>query len=281
MPAKITIYIDPVLFTAGPVTVRWYGVAMFVAILVGVALALREAGRRGYSRESVLYVALWAVPFGILGARLLHVIDAWEYYATQPLQIPNMYQGGLSLYGGLLGGLAGGALAARRRGILSWELLDIAAPSMILGQAIGRVGCFINGDHQGSPTTLPWATSYVHPNSTALDSVARHPTQLYELTYDLAVFGLLLLLRGRLKWHGALFALYAALYSLGRFWISALRVDPHLLLGLREAQLVSAAILLIAVPIMILLQRRAAANSSPPPRTGAGGPEAGSSTPTQ
>lgn len=255
MPAGITIDIDPVLFTAGPLTIRWYGLMISLAIVVGVGLAMREAARRGIPEDDILYVALWAIPGALLGARLLHVIDGWEYYVTYPLQILAFQEGGLAIYGGLLGGIATGGFAARRRGLLSWKLMDIAAPSLILGQAIGRIGCFINGDHQGPPTNLPWATSYVNPRTLAPDSLPRHPAQIYELLYDLAILGLLLFLRPRLRRDGILFLLYAALYSFGRFWISALREDAPFLLGLKEAQVVSVATFLLAIPLLVRIWR--------------------------
>lgn len=258
MPATITIDIDPVLLALGPVTIRWYGLIMSVAILAGVLFGIREGSRRGFSQDDLLYVVLWAVPFAFVGARLLHVIDGWEYYAAHPLQIVALREGGLAIYGGLLGGLAGGALAAGRKHLLSWKLLDVAAPAMILGQAIGRVGCFINGDHQGYPTRLPWATSYVHPGSMAPDSLPRHPTQAYELLYDLAVFALLLLLRDHLRRDGVLFTVYAALYAFGRFWISALREDAPFLLGLKEAQVISVVVLVVTLPLMVHLWRQRA-----------------------
>lgn len=256
MPAPIVVDIDPVLFSAGPITLRWYGLMMSLAILAGVALAIREAGRRGIGEDDVLYVALWAVPSALVGARLLHVLDAWQYYTTYPLQILAMQEGGLALYGGLLGGIAGGLVAVHRRGLPLWRLLDIAAPSMILGQAIGRLGCFLNGDHQGSPANLSWATSYVHPGSLAPDSLPRHPAQLYEMLYDLALLGLLLLVRRRLKQEGVLFTIYAALYSFGRFWISVLREDAPFLLGLKEAQVVSVGAFLLALPLAVYLWGR-------------------------
>lgn len=256
MPAAIVIDIDPVLFAAGPVTIRWYGLMISVALLAGIILAMREAARRGVSEDDVLFVALWAVPAAVVGARLFHVIDAWQYYANNPLQALAIQEGGLAIYGGLAGGLAGGALAARQRGILSWGLLDMVAPSMILGQAIGRIGCFINGDHQGPPTNLPWATSYVNPASLAPDSLPRHPAQLYEMLFDLAVLGLLLLLRPHMKREGMLFGLYATLYAFGRFWISAVREDAPFLWGLKEAQLISVVVLLLAIPLMLCLRRR-------------------------
>ncbi len=262
MVATIVIDIDPVLFSGGPVTLRWYGLMISLAIVAGVILAVREARRRGISEDDVMYVVLWAMPFALIGARLFHVVDAWQYYANYPLQILAIQQGGLAIYGGLAGGIAGGLVAVRRRRLPLWRLLDIAAPSLILGQAIGRVGCFINGDHQGPPTNLPWATSYVHPGNLAPDSQPRHPAQLYEMLFDLAVFGLLLWLRPRVKREGVLFAIYAGLYAFGRFWISALREDAPFLMGLKEAQVISIAALLLAFPLALYLWQREGAQSA-------------------
>ncbi len=267
MHTGIVIDIDPVFFSAGPVTIRWYGLMISIAILSGVLLAIREASRRGISEDDILYVTLWGVPAALIGARLFHVIDALDYYSTYPLQILAVQEGGLAIYGGLIGGLLAGALAARRRGLLSWGLLDIAAPSLILGQAIGRVGCFINGDHEGTPTNLPWATSYIHPGNLAPDSQPRQPAQLYEMIYDLLLFGLLLLIRRRVKSAGVLFGIYVAVYAFGRFWISALREGAPFLAGLKEAQVISIAALVVAVPLTIYLWRQpvhvASSGSSP------------------
>ena len=256
MPTGIIVNIDPVFFSSGPITIRWYGVSISIAILVGILLAIREASRRGISEDDILYVALWGIPAAMVGARVFHVIDAWDYYSTYPLQILAFQEGGLAIYGGLAGGLLAGALAARRKRLLSWGLLDIAAPSLILGQAIGRVGCFINGDYQGVPTTLPWATSYIHPGNLAPDSQPRQPTQVYEMIYDLLLFGLLLLIRRRLKRDGVLFAIYAAVYAFGRFWISLLREGAPFLMGLREAQATSVVVFVVTVPLTIYLWRR-------------------------
>jgi phosphatidylglycerol---prolipoprotein diacylglyceryl transferase len=256
LSSGIVIDIDPVLVTFGSFAIRWYGLMMSLAILAGVALAMRRARAAGISEDDTLYVVLWALPSAFVGARLLHVIDAWQYYTTYPLQILAIQEGGLAIYGGLLGGVAGGALAARRKGLLSWRTLDVAAPAMILGQAIGRLGCFINGEHQGHPADLPWATSYIHPGAMAPDSLPRHPAQMYEFFFDLAILGLLLLLGRRVKRDGVIFTLYAALYSFGRFWISSLREDAPFLLGFTEAQVVSVAVFFLAFPALLVLSRR-------------------------
>ncbi len=255
-PAFIAVDIDPVLAVVGPITIRWYGLAVSLALVIGTIITLREAARRGIPENDILFVILWSIPFGFLGARLLHVVDAWKYYATYPLQILAFQEGGVALYGGLICGVAGGIWAARRRKLPAWRLLDITAPGLILGQALGRLGSFINGDHQGLPTDLPWATSYVNPASLAIDSAPRHPAQLYELLFDLVVFALLVTLRPRIKWEGGLFLAYAALYSFGRFWISALRDDTPFLFGLQSAQLISLVIFFTVIPLAIYLKRK-------------------------
>jgi prolipoprotein diacylglyceryl transferase len=256
MPATIVIDIDPILFSGGPITVRWYGLMISLALVAGLILAIREAGRRGISEDDLLYVALWAVPSALVGARLFHVVDGWRYYANYPLQVLAIQEGGLAIYGGLAGGIAGGLVGARRRKLPILRLLDIAAPAVILGQAIGRIGSFINGDQEGLPTNLPWATAYVHSGNLAPDSQPRHPAQLYEMLYDLVLFGLLLLLRRRLRQEGLLFTMYLVLYAVGRLWTSLFREDAPFLLGLQEAQVISIVVLLTAMPLGLYVWRR-------------------------
>jgi len=266
MPASIVIDIDPVVFSGGPITVYWYGVTLSLALLVGLAMAMREASLRGIEKEEVLLVAMWVVPAGLMGARLLHVVEGWRYYANYPLQIPAVQEGGLAMYGALAGGLVGGLAAARRGKIPFLPLLDTAAPATVLGQAIGQIGSFVNGEHQGAQTSLPWATSYVHPGNLAPDPLPRHPTQVYELLYDLVVFGVLILLRRHLRSDGLLFTIYLSLYAVGRLWISIFREDAPFLLGLQAAQLFSLATLLLAVPASMLLWQQWQRRKAPSPR---------------
>lgn len=260
--------IDPIIAQVGPLVLRWYGLLIGVAIVAGVYVGAKEAQRRGVPLDEAVNLATWAVPFGFVFARLFHVIDALPYYMANPVKIVLINEGGMAIYGGLMGGALGGFLYAHFRGLPKGKLADAAAPGMVLGQAIGRVGCFFNGDHQGVAANLPWATTYTNPNTLVPDfGVPRHPTQVYEGLYDLAMFALIWWLRKRVQVDGVLFWTYASLYSLGRFWISFLRLDADFLFGLKEAQVVSLITFMVGAPIALYLlgryQRSIAAQGQP------------------
>jgi phosphatidylglycerol:prolipoprotein diacylglycerol transferase len=189
-----------------------------------------------------------------VGARLFHVVDNWAYYAANPGAILAVQNGGLAILGGILGGLAGGLLYARRKKLPIARLLDAAAPGLILGQAIGRIGCTINGDAVGAPTDLPWGFVYVNPGAMAPSlGEAYQPTQVYEMLWDLGVFAFLWWARKRVRVEGALFLAYLSLYSAGKFAISAFRQEAVWFLGLQEAQVVSLLVLAVTVPALWML----------------------------
>jgi len=236
----------PAVFGYGPFPIRWYGILMATAIIVGVWLMYREAKRVGLPADDLVNVGQWAVLAGIVGARAWEVIFNWEYYGRNPWSIPKIWEGGLAIHGSLvLGPLVGIWLAAR------WKVpvlrgLDVAAPSLALGQAIGRWGNFFNEEAFGRPTDLPWKLyiSWDARPTRPMDFKAFdyfHPTFLYESLWDLAVFGMLVLwLRPRLAARpGGLFFAYVGLYSVGRFAIEQLRLDSFYLGGFRVPQLAS------------------------------------------
>src|SRR3990172_9381043 len=156
----ITINIDPVLLQAGPFTVRWYGLMIALALLTGIAVAAREARRKGIAEDEIYSFALWAVIAGVIGARALHVIDKFDYYRQHPEAMFAFQEGGLAIYGVILFGVLAAALYAWRRGIPVGRPADVGAPALIVGQAIGRLGCIVNCDAYGAPTNLPWALVY-------------------------------------------------------------------------------------------------------------------------
>jgi len=238
----------PILFELGPVSVRWYGALIALAVLVGVTLAQALAKQRNVSPELVGDLAVWLVIGAIPGARLYYVLFEWERYAGKPGEIVAIWNGGIAIHGAILGGALAAAIFARLRRISWWRLADLVAPPLVLGQAIGRWGNFFNSEAFGRPTDLPWKL-YIPPAKRPpqyLDEAYFHPTFLYESLWDLGVFVLLMALfvwglrhPGRLKL-GTIVLAYAMAYSAGRIWIEDLRTDSLMLAGVQAAQVASA-----------------------------------------
>lgn len=253
----IFIDVDPTIVRLGHFSLRWYGLFIGLAIAAAFFVVLREARRKGVAEDDVYGLGMWAVVGGFVGARLLHVIDRWPEYAAQPAAILAIQNGGLAIFGGILGGVAAGAIYARRRGLPIARMADLAAPGLILAQAIGRIGCIINGDALGAPTDLPWGVAYLNPEAMAPSlGVAYHPTPAYEFVGDLLIFALLWALRGRLRVEGSLFLLYLALYSGLKFAVTLVRQEVVWFAGLQEAQLVSLLGGLAALGLLIYISRR-------------------------
>jgi phosphatidylglycerol:prolipoprotein diacylglycerol transferase len=245
----IEIGIDPVAF--GSVT--WYGIMIGLAILVGVLWMVREV-RKGanLSYDTVLTAAMVGVPSAIVFARLLHVMDQWEYYSQHPGHI--IGGEGLAIYGAILGGALAIWIYSRFSHFQFGYFADLIAPALILGQAVGRIGCTINACCYGIATSLPWGVVYTHPDNTAFRAgitYPTHPVVVYEIIYNLIVFGVLLKLRGRFKPDGSLFLIYLSLYSLWRFGSDFLRVGDTFLFGLHQVQVVSLVVLAITITLLI------------------------------
>lgn len=244
----ITINLDPVLVHLGPVALSWYGLAVGLALVTGVWLAFRECRRKGIPVDPVADVVFWVVAGGLVGGRLLHVIDRWDWYAANPAQILAVQNGGLAILGALLGGAIAGGVAAWRRRLPVRRLFDAAAPALILGQAIGRFGCLVTGDALGAPTNGSWGIVYLNPNALAPRlGVPFQPVFFYEQLWDLAVFAVLWSVRRRLKADGQLFALYLGLYAAGKFALTFLRTETIWFWGLQEAQILALGALALAV----------------------------------
>ena len=252
----------------GPLTLRWYGLLMAGAMALGLWLAHRDALRRGIDPEPLLKASELALLGGLVGARLYYVLFSLDYYAQFPAKIFAVWEGGLAIHGGVIGGmLVGGGYAWSRRLPLR-TYLDIAAPSLAIGQAIGRWGNFFNEEAFGTPTGLPWKL-YISPAHRPLGYAQLeffHPTFLYESAWDAFVFVLLVaVFRRRLaRAPGALFLTYLGLYSLGRFFTEALRTDALMLGPIRIAQVVSVLGVLAALCGVPMLLGR-----SPSPRESA------------
>jgi phosphatidylglycerol:prolipoprotein diacylglycerol transferase len=249
----VFLTIDPVAFSIGPFSVRWYGILIATAILLGTILALRESERQGWDPDHFLNLILYCVPAAFVGARLYYVIFNWDYYSQYPKEIPAVWHGGLAIHGALIAAFIVGYLYTRYAKLSFWQAADIAAPSIILGQAIGRWGNFFNQEAYGyevDPAKVPWAMY--------IDGAYRHPTFLYESLWNLGVFFFLLWFRRKPKLvKGDVFLTYAILYSVGRFFVEGLRTDSLMLTPyLRAAQVVSVLAILAAGGLMYYRHKR-------------------------
>lgn len=238
----------PILVQLGPVTIRYYGLMYVIAICVGMWLLAMEVKRKRLplATERLFDLLLWVIPAAIVGARLYYVAFQWSYYVRNPIDIFKVWEGGLAIHGGVLGGVLVVFLFARRLNVPFWRLTDALAPSLILGQAIGRVGNLMNGDAFGLPTSLPWGIKFPadSPAGRAFANQATHPTMIYEMIGNLMVFALLwFVLRKRGHRDGFITAMYFVLYSVVRFLVSFVRADSLWLGPFRAAQVVSVALI--------------------------------------
>jgi phosphatidylglycerol---prolipoprotein diacylglyceryl transferase len=250
--------VDPVIFEIGPFTLRYYGLMYALAALVGGWLLGKEVRRKGISLSDdqrwnlVLLVLLG----GILGARIYYVAFNWDFYGKYLSQIPAVWHGGLAIHGGLIGGILVGLWYVRRHRLPFLALADASSPSMILGQAFGRFGNFMNGDAHGYPTSMPWGIVFP-PESIAgqeFGPVPLHPVMLYELVLNLGAFTLLWTIRKRPSGDGFIFFSYLILYSVIRFFVSFFRADDLYIGPLRAPHVVS--ILLFVIVGTYMLKKR-------------------------
>ena len=268
----------------GPLTIRWYGLLLVSGAFVGAYVAALEAQRRGENPDHAWNILTPALIAGIIGARLYHVFSTpagctatvmgcgWPWYSQHPEYIVQVWRGGLGIYGGIAGGLLVILGYVWWNGLNLCRWLDFAAPALLIGQAIGRWGNFVNQELYGPPTTLPWGipidTAHRLSQYAQLPPETRfHPLFLYESLWNLIGFGLLLLIsrRGQ-RWlkEGDLALLYVLWYPLGRLWIEALRPDAWRLAGLPTAQLISLALIVIAIGGLMVRHWR----STPPQEPG-------------
>ena len=237
----------PILVNLGPLTIRWYGLLIASAVIIGVTLSQYLAKRRNVDPNLIGDLAIWLVLAAIPCARLYYVLFEWDQYAQRPEDIIAIWKGGIAIHGAILGGLLAAIIFSRIQKVSIWLLADLVVPSLILGQAIGRWGNFFNSEAFGRPTDLPWKL-YIPPQQRPAEYINFeyfHPTFLYESLWNLMVFALLMYLffrdlnrRPHLK-VGTLALVYMVAYSLGRFWIEGLRTDSLMVGPLRMAQMVS------------------------------------------
>jgi phosphatidylglycerol---prolipoprotein diacylglyceryl transferase len=245
----------------GPLAIRWYGVVIAAAVMLGTALAHREALRRGQDADALLTAVFLSVLSALLGARLDYVAGHWDYYGMQPAKILALWEGGLAMQGGLLAGLLATVLYCRWTRLSVPVTIDLMTPGIAIGQAVGWWGNFFNQEGFGLPTSVPWKL-YVDPYRRPPELKQFdffHPIFLYESLWNLAVFAILWVgLRKRLeRWPGALTLCYLGLYAFGRLLVERFRADSLMLGPLRAAPVVSVLLLIgSGLALSAVLRRR-------------------------
>ncbi len=270
---------NPIAFQVGPFVVRWYGILIVTGAILAGYVATIEARRRGEDPDHVWNALLLCLVLGIVGARLYHVFSSpqggvrgWAWYSQHPLDIIKIWEGGLGIYGAVAGGAVGIYIYTRLHKLSFLRWLDIAAPGVILGQAIGRWGNFVNQELYGPPTTLPWGIridathrlgEFADLQRYPLDT-RFHPVFLYESLWNLVVFVTLMYVARRFKdrlLDGDVFLLYCILYPLGRIFVEMLRPDAWLIGGIATAQIIAVGAIVIAGSALLYRHRRTATNA--------------------
>ncbi|QJD86224.1 prolipoprotein diacylglyceryl transferase [Cohnella herbarum] len=226
-----TLLLDPIAFTLGPLSVHWYGIILGLAALSGLLIAVQEGKRFGISPDFFLDLMLYGVPSSIIAARLYYVAFKWDYYQDHPGEIIQIWNGGIAIYGALIGALICGFFYIRAKGYDFWRIVDICAPSLLIGQMIGRWGNFVNQEAYGGEVERSFLSDTLHIPKFIVDQmnvqgVYHHPTFLYESLWSLVGLMILFVIRRRnFLREGELFFSYFIWYSIGRFFIEPLRTD--------------------------------------------------------
>lgn len=261
----LVLHINPIALKIFGIPIYWYGIIIAVGFLVAVLLGMRDSQKFGIDSETIIDLVLFAAPTAIVFARLYYVVFSWNSYKNNLWEIINIRHGGLAIYGGVVGAFLMAYLVSKYKKISALKLFDFGVPYLVLAQAIGRWGNFINQEAFGTNTTLPWGMKSEATTSYLKDLQSRginvdpgapvHPAFLYESLWNLGVFFLLIWYRKRKKRDGEVFFLYMILYGVGRFWIESLRTDS-LMAGNLRISMVLAALFVVGFSILFLVKRR-------------------------
>jgi len=248
----------PVLIRIGPLTIHTYGFMIASAFLLGLWLALRQAEREGLSKEKITDIGFYALFSGIIGARVFFIATNWPHFSGHPIDMIKIWEGGLVFYGGVIFALPTVLWYAKKQGLSLWQTIDVWAPSIAVGHALGRLGCFCAGCCYGRPTDLPWAVTFSNPESLAIIGVPLHPTQLYESAAELMNFAILLFIRKKKTFHGQVFWMYVLNYAIIRALIELFRGDIErgfVMPGISTSQGISIVMFITAVAFLFRLRR--------------------------
>lgn len=257
----LNLTINPIAFSLGPVQVHWYGIIIATGVLIAVAMSTKEAQLQKIDSDNIYDLLLWGLPIALITARLYYVGFEWSYYSNHLDEIIRIWDGGIAIYGGLIGALLVLIVLCNQRFISPFKMLDIIAPSVLLAQSIGRWGNFINQEAFGGVTSLAFLKGLHLPNfiinEMLIGGSYRQPTFLYESMWSLIGFVILMGLRHRKHFFksGEIFLSYVTWYSLGRFFIEQMRTDSLMFLGIRVSQILSG-ILFIGAIILIVYRRK-------------------------
>lgn len=230
---------DKIAFSIFGVDIAWYAIIISFGMILGVLVAMKRAKNEGLDPDIGIEIGIIGIPIGIIGARVYYFIFNYNSDIHVWTDVFSIRSGGLAIHGGIFGGIIAGIIYAKYKNIKFWTLADIVAPSLILGQAIGRWGNYINQEAYGTETTLPWAIE--------VNGQMVHPTFLYESIWNFMVFGFLIYYTNKKKFTGQIFLLYLMLYSLVRFFIEGLRIDSLMIGDFRVAQIVSFLLIVISL----------------------------------
>jgi len=254
--------LDRVFIQLGPISIYWYGVIIATGLFLGLYLATREADRLGLKKDLIVDLIVFAAPVAIIFARIYYVIFEWENYRGAPLwKLIAVWEGGIAIHGALIGAVLTAIVYARVKGVSFWQLADIVAPGLILGQAIGRWGNFMNQEAHGGPIS---ETAYQNfhqylpdfiMDQMCIGGTLYHPAFLYESVWNILVLILLIILRKYNPLRGEVFLSYVIFYSIGRFFIEGMRTDNLMLGPIKQAQLLSL-VLIIGAAIFIFYRRK-------------------------
>ncbi|EAC3353650.1 prolipoprotein diacylglyceryl transferase [Listeria monocytogenes] len=250
--------LDPVAIQIGSISVKWYGVIIASAVVIALLLALSEANKRKMDKEIIVDLLIWAIPISIISARIYYVIFEWDFYKNNLGEIVKIWHGGIAIYGALIGAVLTAIIFSRIKKISFWQLADVVAPSLIIAQAIGRWGNFMNQEAHGAETTRSFLESLHLPdfiiNQMYIDGAYYQPTFLYESLWNVLGFIVLLIIRRTKIRRGELFLGYVIWYPFGRFFIEGMRTDSLMWGDFRVSQVLS--LLLIVLSIGIIIYRR-------------------------